>query len=309
MQDSWVDAPLTLHDEEAIEPSRPERLHARLVRVPLQTMTLPPATRTNAYLARGVEGWWVVDPGADDRTQLTILQQAIYGRPDDAPIVGAILTHEHGDHVAGLPWFHDTFGGRVVAHPRTIERLRGGFYDPGVIWEACAGIDDDATPDGPAGLDLLHTPGHAAGHVVVRVLGGPVLAGDLIAGVGTILVEPPAGDMDDYLRSLMRVHAWIQSDTGAARTLLPAHGPASLDGVVRLDAYHAHRLRREARVLRALDPVESRPLDDVTARAYAELSPMMHPLARGSAHAHLLRLVGLGQAVGDEEQGWRLGVR
>jgi len=52
----------------------------------------------------------------------------------------------------------------------------------------------------------LHLPGHTRGHLCLLEEGsGAVVAGDLVAGVGTVIVDPPEGDMLDYLASLRRL--------------------------------------------------------------------------------------------------------
>jgi ribonuclease/clavin/mitogillin len=289
------DGAFALHDEEGVEPTEVERVGRDLIRVPMVSPTLPPATRTNAWLVRSDGGWLLVDPAVETRDAIERLNGAVARWVGDwSRVVGALLTHEHVDHVGGLGWWQRTHGRPVWAHPATIERLRG---PDGVAWRT---IDDD---EGPYGLPVAWTPGHAAGHVILKTREEDLVAGDLIAGIGTILVEPEGGGMTAYLRSLGRAIAWDPA------RVFPSHGPASTDGVARLEAYVAHRLRREQRVVRALSEVESRGVHEVTARAYAELSPTLWPLAWGSALAHLERLVELGEARVEEaaegEVKWR----
>src|SRR5437762_3235465 len=81
-----------------------------------------------------------------------------------------------------------------------------------------------------------HTPGHAPGHLCFAdAAARAIVAGDMVASVGTIIVEPEdGGDMTLYLASLRRLRAEV--DAGATR-LLPAHGPPIVDGGARLDFY------------------------------------------------------------------------
>ena len=97
----------------------------------------------------------------------------------------------------------------------------------------------------------MFTPGHAPGHLCfVDAAARAIVAGDMVASVGTIIIEPDDdGDMRLYLESLRRLRGEVD---GGATCLLPAHGPPITDGGARLDFYVAHRLEREARVAAAL---------------------------------------------------------
>ena len=145
-------------------------------------------------------------------------------------------------------------------------------------------------PEAPDMLvQVVHTPGHARGHLCFLELGQrSLLAGDMVAGLGTIVVDPPEGDMDDYLASLAKLVAL------APHTLFPGHGPAVKNAVPKLREYIEHRLWREGRVLAAWregrrDPESMLPAvyDDVPREAY--------PLAARQVLAHLARLRRAGQ--------------
>ena len=69
-----------------------------------------------------------------------------------------------------------------------------------------------------------------------------LIAGDMLSGFGTIVIDPPEGDMTDYLESLERL-AELRP-----RFLFPAHGPVLDDAEGKLRACARHRLWREGRV-------------------------------------------------------------
>jgi glyoxylase-like metal-dependent hydrolase (beta-lactamase superfamily II) len=137
-------------------------------------------------------------------------------------------------------------------------------------------------------LRALHTPGHAAGHLAFHIEDrGLLIAGDLISGLSTILIDPEHGDMDAYLESLARVHAC------RCKMLLPGHGPPLLGG--RLGALIDHRRERERRILAALES-GSTALGEIALAAYADTPGLPAALTEGQSLAHLRGLERRGRA-------------
>src|SRR5207249_8925613 len=119
----------------------------------------------------------------------------------------------HLHHVAGAASPAARLGLRVWAHPETARLLAGRLAVDRLVEEG------ERLPFGPGGFAALHTPGHAPGHLVLldeRTRAAVV--GDMVASVGTIIIDPPDGDMRLYLSSLERLRALD------LRWLLPAHG-------------------------------------------------------------------------------------
>ncbi|MFM2153630.1 MAG: hypothetical protein RL199_2065, partial [Pseudomonadota bacterium] len=143
-------------------------------------------------------------------------------------------------------------------------------------------------------LDVVHTPGHARGHLCLfEPRTRTLVAGDMVAGVGSIVVDPPEGDMHDYLASLRRLRAL---DVGA---LYPAHGPVLADGNRKLDAFIAHRLQREAQVVGAMTPGVPTTALALVPHVYADVAPKLHPLAARSLTAILDKIAKDGRASRD----------
>ena len=235
----------------------------------LRTPTLPPAAHTNVYLVGPEAGpVAVVDPGSPYPEQQAFLD-AVLAR---IPVARVLLTHHHGDHVGGAAALAQRWNVPIAAHARTAARLGDRVRVDELL----------ADGDEVHGAICVHTPGHADGHLVFEI-GDACIAGDMVAGVGTILIDPSEGDMALYLASLERMRARTPT------TLLPAHGPAIRDGHARLTEYLAHRRMREQRVIDALAGAP-RTLEALVADVYADTPRMLWGLAERSLLAHLVKL-------------------
>jgi glyoxylase-like metal-dependent hydrolase (beta-lactamase superfamily II) len=169
----------------------------------------------------------------------------------------------------------------VLAHSATRERLAGSIAVDGLL------MDGDVEEVGGLAVEILHSPGHARGHLAFRDPETRALvAGDLVAGQGTIVIDPPEGDMADYLATLGRL---VRDGIGS---VVPAHGPTIHDGEELLLSYIAHRQMREQQIEEALAGRADRsgyPIELVQ-DVYPEVPAIFHPLAARQVLAHLLKL-------------------
>lgn len=288
MGESTVDA---LYEQvRTAHPAAPGEVPDRLVQVApgirvlaLRTPTLPPAAHTNTYVVGPERGpQLVIDPGSPYPDQQGVLERALAEEADAGrPLAAVLLTHHHGDHVGGAAALAARFGVPIAAHPNTAKRLAGRVA---VTRELADGEVLDEID-----LRCVYTPGHADGHLCYE-LGDASIVGDMVAGLGWILIDPVEGDMADYLASLQ-----VLLDR-PARRLLPAHGPTIEDGPHKLREYIAHRTMREDRVLAALSGKLDASLDELLPDAYADTPKLLWPLAARSLRAHLDKLVREGRA-------------
>lgn len=263
-----------------------------IARVAVETPTLPPATHTGCYLI-GRSDLLAVDPGSPYPDQQAGLALAIAAR---GRLRAIVLTHHHADHSGGAVALAAATGAPIMAHRDAAARLAGRVEVDRYL------ADGERLDLGGRRIEALLTAGHAPGHLALRDLDSrATVAGDLVAGVGTILIDPDDGDMATYLASLERL---LTADVGA---LLPAHGPVIDDGPAKLRAYLAHRRMREDRVLAALAD-RPQPLAPLCAIAYADTPAWLWPLAERSLRAHLDKLVADGRAIAVDD-GWRRGPR
>lgn len=268
-----------------IEPTETQEVAPGVFRVPLKTATLPPATRTNAFVIKTPAGVLIVDPGSSGRREIERLMTVVSrtGR-----LQGYIITHHHGDHWAGLKRLLDGYPLPVVAHTPTKLALGGSLLRSP---EWFAERNDH--------IVLIHTPGHASDHLAIVLQNGDIIAGDLVAGTGTVVIDPPDGSMVDYLQTLERL---IERGVGK---LFPAHGGTINNGTGLLVEYRDHRIMREKQVVAALsERPGSRPLKLVPPIYSGEVPLLLFPIAARSVLAHLIKLECEGRARREGMRWW-----
>jgi ribonuclease/clavin/mitogillin len=263
---------------------------------PLRTPTLPPATHTNCWVI-GDGAMLIVDPASPWDDERGRLWQALRARLDRGESVrGIFLTHHHHDHIGGASHLRDLLRAAgidapVIAHAETASRVPLPVDE---LWG-----EGDLIEVGGRRLDVLHTPGHAAGHLVLHDRdSGVMVAGDMVAGVGTIAIDPDEGDLGDYLHHLERLRARRPT------ALLPAHGPALHQPDAVLSFYVAHRHGRSEEIRRALQEHGRQSPDELADRVYAELEQAWRRLAARQILSHLRWLARHGAAVAHDDGAW-----
>jgi glyoxylase-like metal-dependent hydrolase (beta-lactamase superfamily II) len=215
--------------------------------VPLAASALPPSTHTNAYLV-GRDPAYLIDPGPENPEE----QQRLFDVLDSQSALGyrlaaVVLTHHHRDHVGAARVCSERYGVPIWTHELTALALKDKRAVARQLREGDR-LDLGEAPDGhPWFLDVLHTPGHAAGHLAFyephyRLL----FAGDMVSTQSSILIVPPDGDLATYLASLRRLRDLD------CRLLFPAHGSPSAQPAKTLDECLSHRAKREQQLLEAL---------------------------------------------------------
>jgi glyoxylase-like metal-dependent hydrolase (beta-lactamase superfamily II) len=246
---------------------------------------------TNTYLV-GIDEVAVIDPGPADDAHLDVITAAGGGR-----IRWILCTHTHSDHSPGAAGLKERTGAEVLA----FADLDGLECDRHLV-------DGDTVEGTEFTLRAVHTPGHASNHLCFLLERDRMLfAGDHVMDGSTVVINPPDGDMAEYLTSIERLLAW----TPRLRSIAPAHGHLIEDPKAKLQEYLDHRLDRERQVVDGLaaagGPIGTQGLVE---KIYVDVPEFLHPMARRSVWAHLRKLAVDGRATSvdldDADADWSL---
>jgi glyoxylase-like metal-dependent hydrolase (beta-lactamase superfamily II) len=244
---------------------------------------------TNSYLVGHAHiGFIVIDPGPDAPTHIERLWQATGG-----DIRAIVCTHSHADHAPAARPLQALCAQRgdsppVLGLPSAASARPASHFAP----DRHLGHDEQLQlkhGDSRHTLRVLHTPGHAANHLCLLLEEDRLLfSGDHILSGSTTVIDPPDGDMTAYLDSLDLLGAACAQH--AVEFILPAHGHVLDEAPQAIAGLKAHRLRREAKILRAMQAQPLGTLDDWLPQAYDDVPEPLWPLARRSLLAHVQRL-------------------
>ncbi len=262
----------------------------------VQRLTAPNAGRmtgpgTNSYLVgTAASGFCVIDPGPELPEHLQRLHDCAGG---DIRMI--VCTHSHPDHSPGAALLQqlcvESGHPRPPIHgvPHGPHARRDSLFTPDV--ELHDGDTLTLTePDGNTHTLLaLRTPGHTANHVCLALLEDELLfSGDHILNGSTTIIDPPDGDMSDYLASLDKLERACEEHE--LTYILPAHGHAMEHATLVIEQLHNHRLRRETRVRAAMQQLPDGSPQDWVRLAYTDTPEPLWPLALRSLLAHVAHI-------------------
>ncbi len=246
-----------------------------VISIPVVTQTLPPHQHTNSYLV-GRRRIGMIDAGLWDEEGVEALSR-YFGGGTGRELAWLLLTHWHPDHRVGAEKIREKTGCRVGIHEAEREKVE----DVPIDFTFRHG--DRFSYDGKE-LEVIHTPGHSAGHCCFLARPqGVLFTGDHILGMGTSIIVPPDGDMTLYLESLARLL------TCPAEVICPGHGPIVWNAREKIQEYIRHREEREAAILRALREGRTR-TEDLVAAVYTDVPEALHGMAWFTVEAHLEKL-------------------
>ena len=230
---------------------------------------------TNTYLI-GQEDITLVDPGPNIKEHIQAILKRGAGK-----IRRILVTHTHTDHSpAALP----------ISKKLNIPMF-GRLIDRESEWEDETFIPDTVLNHGDLiatkeySLETIHTPGHASNHLCFYLEKHKcLLTGDHIMDGSTVVIAPPDGNMTEYINSLKLLEDY-DIDYFA-----PGHGNYMEEPSKTIQSIIRHRLSRESKVLRCVNKNKNSNLDELLPLVYDDVPEMLHPIARMSLLAHLIKL-------------------
>jgi glyoxylase-like metal-dependent hydrolase (beta-lactamase superfamily II) len=239
---------------------------------------------TNTYLIETPDGMVVLDPGPDGHPEhVEAIMRHTGGR-----IAFILVSHTHHDHVGAVPALQAATGAPTAG-------FRGSAIE---AFEPDVKLDHE---DMFAGMQALHTPGHASDHLCFARVGPNqekvLFSADHVMSWSTSIVSPPGGDMRDYFNSL---NLLLNRDD---EIYLSGHGPLLREPQKLVRALLAHRMLREQAIARKLTegPIDTYTIMDTL---YSQLNPRLRKAAERNVLAHLLKMEAEGKAL-QEGALWR----
>ena len=257
------------------------------IAIPIETETVPvrrilgrnpgPMTGsgTNSYLI-GEKRLSLLDPGPADAAQLQSFLHAI----GDATLENILITHTHGDHSPGALALQEATGARLVGLKAPDVAGQDKTFAPDRLWR-----DLDTIDCGEYSVQLIATPGHVSNHICFLLQEEQLLfTGDHVLQGTTSVILPPDGDMAAYLNALERLLLI------PLKALAPGHGSVMTEPHYEVEKLIAHRLKRERKVIVALESLGAVSLDELVLTVYDDVAKQLIPWAKRTLLAHLLKL-------------------
>lgn len=266
-------------------PGRVVWLSPRVARVTCDNGSVMTGPGTNTYVVGDPQSdrCVVLDPGPHDARTTEHLRQ-VMGAVGQRTVSHILVSHTHRDHSPAARTLREWTGATVVGQLAKVAEGQDADFAPNQSVN-----DGDLWDLGPhCHLRAVLTPGHASNHVCWWLLEERLLfTGDHIMQGSTVVIHPPDGDMAAYLSSLKALLSldlvWLAPGHG----FLMAHPAREVERII------AHRLAREAKVLRHVEqsaPWQGWTVEELLAPVYGDVHPARHGIAARSLLAHLIKL-------------------
>jgi glyoxylase-like metal-dependent hydrolase (beta-lactamase superfamily II)/8-oxo-dGTP pyrophosphatase MutT (NUDIX family) len=259
-------------------PGVAKRLDNRVTRLIAPNPGMMTGPGTNTYLL-GEQDVAVIDPGPDIDSHVEKIIAEGKGR-----IRWILCTHTHMDHSPAAAKLKAATGAMMLGRPPPAGQ-DASFMPDRVV------NDGERLYLGGVGLRAIHTPGHASNHLCYLLEDSRMLfTGDHVMQGSTVIINPPDGDMRQYLASLERL---LAEDLAI---LAPGHGYLIGSPRKELRRLIAHRLAREKKVVASLKKLRAASLEELLPLVYDDVPARIHGAAARSLTAHLDKLVAEGAA-------------
>lgn len=254
---------------------------AKIFRLPLQVF---PNFWAYAYVVQHAHETYLIDAGSGtDTSHEDLLRGLKQAHLSPSDLTHILLTHAHIDHYGGLSKLkpltnavigcHELDAQTVAHHDASLALMSNRFAsfltsaglanetrDPLLdIYRFTKSLYQSVPVDltyesqnmrvGP--FEMIHLPGHCAGHVAMR-LDDIIFCGDMVVeGVTPHLFPETIGaynGLDHYLDSLEKLQAWADG----TRLILNGHDEVITNLPEKIDATHKNILRRMSKAVEAL---------------------------------------------------------
>jgi len=250
----------------------------------------------NVYVIKGRSASVVIDTGMDDvKSNLTLMKGIDEIGIPKKKVSTIINTHEHIEHFSGNHRLVNATGAKIIAHriakeliedptkqipservlrslpKEAAEMMRRWtsffkYIKPAKVSKTVE-EGDVIEPVEDMQLKIIHTPGHADGHICLYDKDRRILfSGDQVLGEGTPWVgKSPfgaGGDMADYIDSLKKLRE-LKLDV-----ILPGHGPIITEPYRRIDETIDRKLKREEAIVNSLEEADEKDLLTITREVY-----------------------------------------
>ena len=229
---------------------------------------------TNTYLF-GAEEIAVLDPGPLIASHLDAIQ-----RIAGAPVRWVLVTHTHPDHSPAAIELARATGAELLGRPAPEGQHQDATFLPDRVL-----TDGNRLKTGEFVIEAIQTPGHASNHVCYRhEASNWLFTGDHVIDGSTVVIDPPDGNMKQYIESLCRVR---DLDCNA---LAPGHGEIIRDPERAVSWIIDHRLERESKVIAALQANPNLTTRELVPHVYKDVDKKLYGWAERSLLAHLIKL-------------------
>lgn len=307
--------------ELAWQHEKPVQLLQHVMRLTAPNPSIMTGPGTNTYIVGTQDtGYVVIDPGPDNAAHIERIFEATQG-----DINAIICTHSHADHspaawplqqrvVEASNTVPGALTGEFAKHicpilglPSAPTARDSAFFMPDITLQNQEHLAPylyrvEAKSALKIDLQVVCTPGHAANHIcLIQPEDGLLFSGDHILNGSTTVIDPPDGDMSEYLCALDTLHALCKQHD--LRFILPAHGYVlsacdargpdddTRGGAARVIAHlKQHRLKREAKVIEALRQNPEASVEELLPLAYDDVDAKLWPVAARSLSAHVQRI-------------------
>jgi glyoxylase-like metal-dependent hydrolase (beta-lactamase superfamily II) len=195
----------------------------------IDVLTLGPL-ETNCVVIRVGGVCAVADPGLGAGELMAML------RRERAEVSMVLLTHGHGDHIAGIPELREAHkGARIYCPAGDAAMLTSAQANLSMLFGLPLAVPPadvlvsggDVIEVGPSRWEVLDTSGHTPGGVSYYCRqGGVVITGDALFAGGIGRTDLPGASTDTLLDNIRRNLLALPDQT----KIIPGHGPQSTIG-------------------------------------------------------------------------------